>query len=124
MRSLQKNLAYKCCRQIKATSTFRNLFTGKEYQIFDRVNCKDGNVTYLLECIKCNMKGYVGKTEPPINLCMNGHRSESKKGNELAVDSHFSQPGHNFDRDARFTIIEKVKKSNLSQEELTNLLVR
>ena len=70
------------------------------------------------------MKGYVGKTEPPINLRMNGHRSDAKKGDKLAVDTHFSQPGNNFDRDARFTIIEKVKKSNLQQEELTNLLLR
>ena len=118
------NLAYKCCRQIKATSTFRNRFTGKEYRIFDRVNCKDGKVIYLLECMKCNGKPYVGKTEPPMNLRMNGHRSDAKKGDKLAVDTHFSQPGHNFERDARFTIIEKVKKSNLSQEELTNLLLR
>lgn len=118
------NLAYKCCRQIKATSTFRNRFTGKEYQIFDRVNCKDRNVIYLLECIKCNLKGYVGKTEPPANFRMNGHRSDAKKGDKLDVDTHFSQPGHNFDRDARFTIIEKIKKSNLQPEELTNLLLR
>ena len=55
---------------------------------------------------------------------MNGHRSDAKKGDKLDVDTHFSQPGHNFDRDARFTIIEKIKKSNLQPEELTNLLLR
>ena len=118
------NLAYKCCRQIKKTSTFKNRFSGKEFKIFHNVNCKDRNVLYLLECLKCNGKAYVGKTETPMNLRMNGHRSDSNNRRKLAVDIHFGQPGHNFERDARFTIIEKIKKSNLQNEELTNLLLR
>ena len=59
-----------------------------------------------------------------MNLRMNGHRSDSKNCRELAVDIHFGQPDHNFEKDARFTIIEKVKKSNFQKEELTDLLLR
>ena len=117
-------LTYKCCRQIKATSTFKNRLTGKEYRIFHQVNCKDRNVIYLLECLKCDGKAYVGKTETPMNLRMNGHRSDSKKSQKLAVDIHFGQPGHSFDKDARFTIIEKVKKSNIQKDEVADLLLR
>ena len=59
-----------------------------------------------------------------MNLRINGHRSDAKKIDKLAVDTHFSQAGHNFDRDAKFTIIEKIRKSNLQKEEMTNLLLR
>ena len=120
----KSNLAYKCCRQIKSTSTFRNRITGKEYRIFHQVNCRDRNIIYLLECIKCNEKAYVGKSEPPANLRINGHRSDAKKTDKLAVDTHFRQPGHIFERDAKFTIIEKIETSNLKKEEVTNLLLR
>ena len=120
----KSNLAYKCCRQMKSTSTFKNRFTGKEYRILHRVNCRDKNIIYLLECIKCNEKGYVGKSEPPANIRMNGHRSDAKKTDKLAVDTHFGQPGHIFERDAKFTIIEKIETSNLEKEEITNLLLR
>ena len=118
------NRSYKCCRQMKSTSTFKNRITGKVYKIFHRVNCRDRNVIYLLECTKCNDKPYVGKSEPPTNLRMNGHRSDAKKTDKLAVDTHFGQPGHNFERDAKFTIIEKIEKTNLQKEEITNLLLR
>lgn len=118
------NLFYKCCRQMKSTSTFKNRHTGKEYRIFHRVNCKDKNVIYLLECTKCGGKAYVGKSEPPTNLRMNGHRSDAKRTDKLAVDTHFLQPGHNFERDAKFTIIEKVTKTDISKEDMTNLLLR
>ena len=77
---------------------------------------------YLLECIKCNEKGYVGKCETTTNVRMNGHRSDAKKPDKLAVDAHFLQPGHNFERDAKFTIIEKITKKDITGHELTTLL--
>ena len=118
------NLGNKCCRQMKSTSIFKNRHNHKEYQIFHNVNCKDRNVIYLLECMKCNGKAYVGKSEPPMHLRINGHRSDAKKNNKLSVDTHFLQPGHNFERDAKFTIIEKIKRTDLSGTHLTNLLLR
>ena len=66
----------------------------------------------------------MGKSEPPMNLRINGHRSDAKKTDKLAIDTHFLQPGHNFERDAKFTIIKKVTKTDLSKEDLTNLLLR
>ena len=105
----RSSLANKCCKQIKSTSTFKNRHSGRIFKILHRVNCKDKNIIYLLECKKCNEKAYVGKSEPPAHIRFNGHRSDAKKTNKLAVDTHFLEPGHIFDRDAKFTIIEKLK---------------
>ena len=58
-----------------------------------------------------------------MNLRINGHRSDSKKSDKLAVDTHFAQPGHNFDKDAKFTIIEKVQKPSLQKDEVADLLL-
>ena len=44
----------KCCKQMKTTSTFRNRHTNKVFKIFHRVNCKDKNIIYLMECTKCD----------------------------------------------------------------------
>ena len=118
----RSKLGNKCCKQLKSTSTFKNRHTGKCYKIFHRVTCKDRNVIYLLECSKCDMKAYVGKTEIEMNLRMNGHRSDARKTNKLAVDTHFLAQGHHFERDAKFTIIEKITKKDLSSQQLTILL--
>ena len=112
----------KCCKQLKNTTTFKNRHTNREYQIFHRVNCKSKNVIYLLECRRCEDKAYVGKTEIPVNQRMNGHRSDARRTDKLAVDTHFLQPEHNFDRDARFTIIEMIIRKDLRGEPLTRLL--
>ena len=112
----------KCCKQMKTTTTFRNRHTNRIFQIFHRVNCKDKNAIYLLECIKCNYKGYVGKCEIAANLRMNGHRSDTKKEDKLPVDAHVLQPGHDFERDAKFTIIEKITNKNITGPNLTRIL--
>ena len=67
-----------------------------------------------MHSIRCNDKGYVGKCETTTNVRMNGHRSDAKKPDKLAVDAHFLQPGHNFERDAKFTIIEKITKKDIT----------
>ena len=61
----------------------------------------------------CKARAYVGKSEIAMNLRMNGHRSDAKKIDKLAVDTHFLEPGHNFNRDAKFTIIEQITKTDL-----------
>ena len=74
--------------------------------------------------MKCNGRAYVGKSETAMNLRTNGHRSDAKKHHKLAVDTHFLEPGHDFNRDAKFTIIEKIMKTELRGTFLTNLLLR
>ena len=92
--------------------------------MYHSANYKDKNVIYLLECTTCRGKAYAGKSEPPMNIRMNGHRSDDKRTDKLTVVTHFLQTGHNFERDATFTIIEKVTKKNINKEDMTNLLLR
>ena len=117
----RSQMGNKCCKQMKHTSTFRNRHTQKEYQIFHRVTCKSKNVIYLLECSLCDNKAYVGKSEIPMNERINGHRSDTRR-NKIAVDTHFLEPGHDFDKHAKFTIIEMITNTNLRGTQLTNLL--
>ena len=120
-RSRQGN---KCCKQMKNTSTFSNRHTKREFKIFHQLNCKSRHLVYLLECIKCNNKAYVGKCETPGNLRINTHRSDSKKPDSIAVDVHFGLPDHDFEKHAKFTFIEKITKKELSELQMTNLLLR
>ena len=66
--------------------------------------------------MKCGGKAYVGKSKSPMNLRINGHPSDAKKTDKLAVHPHFLQPGHNFERDVKLTIIKKVTKTKLSKK--------
>ena len=88
--------------------------TKSDYRLHSRLSCKSRDIIYLLECKKCNNKPYVGKTEIPANERINGHRSDGKKRDTIEVDTHFLQPGHNFDCQAKFTLIEQVTSTNLS----------
>ena len=80
------------------------------------------NVIYLLECIHCK-KQYVGKSEWPFNFRLNNYRSRIKSAQYdklLPVEKHFKEQNHVFERDARFTIIEKIEKESV--ENMTHLL--
>ena len=120
-RSQQGN---KCCKLVQDTSSFMNRHTGKIFRIFHQLTCKSTNVIYLMECKKCNSKAYVGKSEIPVHKRINGHRSDAKKATSIPVDAHYLQPGHNFDRDTKFTLIEQIRRSDLTKEQMTELLLR
>ena len=62
-----------------------------------------------MECIKCK-KQYVGKSDWPFNIRLNNHRKDLKRINAIPAIRHFSQNGHNFEHDAKFTIIEQIRK--------------
>ena len=100
-----------CCKQIKKTTTFKSHITKKKYNIFHRVNCKSRYVIYLLECSICQ-KQYVGKSEWPMNIRLNKHRNDVFRNDAIHVCQHFNQHGHNFNRDAKITIIEELKKKD------------
>ena len=74
--------------------------------------------------MKCNEKASVGKSEQPAHIRFNGHHSDAKNTNKLADDPHFLEPGHIFDKDAKFSIIEKFKNTYQRKENLANLLMR
>ena len=46
-----------------------------------------------------------------MNIRINKHRFDTLKEDLIEVDTHFKQHSHNFNRDARFTVIEQIKKT-------------
>ena len=110
-----------CCSQISTTSTFKST-DGKQFEIRHNVNCKSCNVIYTLFCVKCNKVLYTGKSEYRMNIRINKHRFDSLSNEDnLAVCKHFHDGDHVFNRDAKFTIIEQVRKT-FSKEQTRSLL--
>ena len=70
---------------------------------------------YLCTCKKCFIQ-YVGKTEWPFNQRLNKHRFDVPVPDAPQIDQHFNQAGHNFDRDAKFTLIEKLNNLDGDKE--------
>ena len=94
---------------MKHTDTFISVNTGREYKIFHDCTCQGMNVLYLMECSLCGIQ-YVGKTQTTLERRINGHRSDVKcKRDPISADKHFRLTGHDFDRDAKFTVIEQAR---------------
>ena len=68
-----------------------------------------------MECELCN-KQYIGKSETTFNLRLNNHRKDVNKRNSLQADQHFQLPGHNFNKHAKFTLIEQLNDTNIDKE--------
>ena len=100
-----------CCQQILDTNQFRSHVTGKSYKIYHQVNCKSSNIIYLMDCSKCH-KQYVGKAQTVFNLRLNNHRKDVRRTDAIRADRHFNCPDHEFNRDAKFTVIEELKNTD------------
>ena len=96
----------------------------KTFKIYHNVNFKSFYVIYLIECILSHFKPYVGKCETIFNLRLNTHRTHAKCDNSILVDKHFKPARHDFTKHARVTIIEKLKKTNMSKGLITKTLER
>ena len=102
-----------CCNHLKSTNSFTSCVTKTTYKIYHESNCKSRNVIYLLECTRC-CKQYVGKSEWPFNFRLNNYRHRIKSTDYdklLPVEQHFRLANHDFAKDAKFTIIEKIEKN-------------
>jgi hypothetical protein len=111
-----------CCRQIVSTKTFQSMHTGEVFEIYHLLNCRSRNVIYLGYCNICPNSQYVGKSEPPSNLRMNTHRHDVNSPSGGAFDKHFAKPGHSFNKNARFILIEQVNSKTASKMEIRALL--
>ena len=65
---------------------------------------------------------YVGKVETELSLRINNHRKDVLKSNAIPADRHFAQRDHDFNSDAKFTIIKKLQNTKLSKENIRELL--
>ena len=66
---------------------------------------------------------YVGKAETAFNLRLNNHRKDTKKSNSILACKHFQEQGHNFNKHAKFIIIDKMINLHGSKEALREMLV-
>ena len=78
------NKRSKCCKHVVNMSKFQSSVTKKTYNIWEVMHCKDTSLVYLLSCMK-----YVNQSS-------------------LEAGKHFTLPGHNFNRDVRFILIEEI----------------
>ena len=53
---------------------------------------------------------YVGKSEPPFYLRLNNYRYEVKGKEPSPSAKHFQLPEHDFEKRAKFTLIERIEK--------------
>ena len=110
-----------CCKQIRQTSTFQSRKTKRKYKIFHKVSCKSKFIIYLLECTRCRIQ-YVGKSEWPMNIRLNKHRNDVFREDAIQVCKHFKEPGHEFNKHAKITIIEELKKKDRSLKTMRKIL--
>ena len=65
-----------------------------------------------MDCSRCH-KQYVGKDQPPFNLRLNNHLKDVRGTDVIRADyRHFHCPNHDFNRDAKFTVIEELKNTD------------
>ena len=97
----------KSCAHIRAGVTFESARTGEKFRARVTANCRTKNIVYLIECRKCR-KQYIGETENPLHLRMNGHRSDYyRKLSDKPVAEHFNTTGHSFE-DLTVMVIEQI----------------
>ena len=111
-----------CCSQGLTTNTFIRQQKKRTFNIFFNFNCKSEYVIYLMECILCK-KRYVGKGERAFNLRLNNHRKDTKKPNSILACKHFQEKGHQFNKHAKFIIIDKLVSLQCSKEALREIIM-
>ena len=115
-----------CCRQVASATSFKSFQTKQVFKILHNTTCRSNNVIYLMECCKCNMQ-YVGKCETSFNIRLNNHRINAYKptNDSIPACKHFHGDGHDFNRDAKFTIIERIGDTNQkSQEQISRIILQ
>jgi len=78
-----------------------------------------------MECTLCKLQ-YVGKAETPFNIRLNNHRKDATGNNQKAIPAsmHFKQTGHNFNKHAKFTLIEQIKNTTTDKDTIRATLKR
>ena len=97
----------KCCAEIVTCNSFSSKSTGRTYNIRSEVTCRSSNLVYLISCKKCGLQ-YIGETQQPLHVRMNGHRSDIRtRKTEKPIAAHFCQPDHRLE-DLEVRGIEKI----------------
>ena len=54
---------------------------------------------------------YLGKAKTPFNINKHIKDADGKNPKVVPVSMHFKQPGHNFNKHAKFTLIEQINNT-------------
>lgn len=112
------------CTRINKTSTFTGTQEDGIFNIYHVVNCQSTLVIYIIKCNICNLQ-YVGKSETGFNIRLNNHRNHIKKAFcSCEITEHFllNSRTHNFDNDVTITIIDQIKRIDMTVERKKELL--
>ena len=65
-----------------------------------------------MECTLFNTQ-YVGKAETPFSIQLHNHRKVANGNNPKVIPAsiHFKQPGHYFNKHAKFSLIEQINNA-------------
>ena len=97
----------KTCHILSTSIIFKSNITGRRHKVRAHITCKTSNLVYLISCKRCSIQ-YVGETENPLHIRMNGHRSDIRTGKtEKPIVAHFTLPDHSVD-DLEVMGIEKI----------------
>ena len=99
--------------------------TKQTFNIFFNLNCKSEYIIYPMECILCKTQ-YLRKAETAFNLILNilnNHRKNTKKPNSILACKHFQEQELNFNKHAKFIIIDELVNIHSSKEALQEMLV-
>ena len=91
------------------------------YTIYHNFNCNSKYTIYLMECTKCKLQ-YVGKAETDLNLRINNHCKDVLKLKAILANRHLTQRDHDFNIDAKLSIIAQLQNTKLSKERITKIL--
>ena len=105
-----------CWNQVTTTSTFKSQQTQKAYKIFHQVYSSS---TYVI-------KQDVGKTETNFNMQPNNHRNDVKNTylKTTLACKHFQEKNHNFNKHAKFLIIDKLTNTKRPNQFLWQCLIQ
>ena len=71
-----------------------------------------------MKCTLCKQQ-CTNKSETAFNIRLSNQRNDIYKTNTQEADQHFRLPGHNFNWQAKFTLLEQLNKTDLDKELLT-----
>ena len=71
---------------------------------------------YLMECALCKVQ-YVGKAETTFNIRLNNHRKDVNNPKSIPADFNFRKPGHSFNLDGKFTLIEQLSNTHTTDKD-------
>ena len=69
------------------------------------------------------MEKYVGKAETSFNIRLNNYQKGVKKFDAIMVCKQFQQGSHNFNKHAKFTIIDQLTNTSKFKETFTQRLI-